>query len=147
MTYTNANLPTLLARSVLQGMISDFSDRDPNALVRRSTKGYPLTEIFTDGEDTVVEMALAGFSPDDIEVKTYDNTLTVEAANPATGREPTIATKNIARRSFTKNFVDTNNLLDLEGSTVDFTNGLLTIRISPKKESRAKVLFGSKSSK
>lgn len=145
MTYTNANLPTLLARSVLQGMISDFSDRDPNALVRRSTKGYPLTEIFTDGEDTVVEMALAGFSPDDIEVKTYDNTLTVEA-NPSNSKQAS-TTRNIARRSFTKNFVDTNNVLDLEGSTVDFTNGLLTIRVSPKKESRAKVLFGSKSSK
>ena len=111
MTYTNANLPTLLARSVLQGMISDFSDRDPNALVRRSTKGYPLTEIFTDGEDTVVEMALAGFSPDDIEVKTYDNTLTVEA-NPSNSKQAS-TTRNIARRSFTKNFVDTNNVLDL----------------------------------
>ena len=146
MTYTNANLPALLARSVLQGMISDFYDRDPNALVRGSTKGYPLTEIFTDGEDTVVEMALAGFSPDDIEVKTYDNTLTVEA-NPSNSIQASTTTRNIARRSFTKNFVDTNNALDLEGSIIDFTNGLLTIRVPLKKESRAKVLFGSKSSK
>ena len=84
---------------------------------------YPPYNVI-DGPDgrTSLEIALAGFSGDDLSVTTERNVLTV-AAHPAKKDEP-YKHKGIASRSFTRSW---QIAADVEVDNVTFENGLLTI--------------------
>ena len=71
--------PSLLGRSVFDDL---FDAMDFSALTNRTTKGYPVADLYqNDAGDTVMEFALAGFSREDLEVeiKPEKNTITVSA--------------------------------------------------------------------
>ena len=124
---TNNTFPSLLGRSVFDDFFGALSADIPN-LVRRTTSGYPVADIYTAGDgSTVMEFALAGFSKGDlsVEVKPEDNTITVSAQT--TLDEGETDSRRIARRGFKKTYVNYNNKLDLSAVAATYENGLLTV--------------------
>ena len=125
--------PSLLGRAVLDDLFGDiFSTEFPNYL-RQSTQGYPVADIYR-GEDgaTIMEFALAGFSRSEltVNISPEKRSITVSADSGDEDRDG----RRIARRSFTKTFVNYDNNLDLTRAAARFENGLLTVEVPPRPE-------------
>ena len=100
---------------------------------------YPPYNI-VNGSDgrTTLEVALAGFSREDIEVETERNVLTVSARKAPADKERNYEHKGISYRTFSRNWQMGD---DVEVETVDFTDGLLSITLKkelPEKQKRKK---------
>ena len=127
--------PGLLGRSVFDDIFDSMLDIP--TLVQRTTQGYPVADIYRDDNDnTVLEFALAGFSKNDlnVEVKPEKNTITVSAT--AASDEEGKKTRRIARRSFSKTYVNYDNNLDLNSTTAEYENGLLRLVVSRRAEAK-----------
>ena len=127
--------PGLLGRSVFDDIFDSMLDIP--TLVQRTTQGYPVADIYRDDNDnTVLEFALAGFSKNDlnVEVKPEKNTITVSAE--AAGEEEGKKARHIARRSFSKTYVNYDNNLDLNSTTAEYENGLLRLVVSRRAEAK-----------
>jgi HSP20 family molecular chaperone IbpA len=85
----------------------------------------------------VLEFALAGFSREDlkIEVKPEKNSITVSAEGDQ--EEDQTSRRRIAKRNFTKTYVNYDNNLDLSAISAEFENGLLRIVIPTRPEASA----------
>ena len=134
MTTLTTYRPNLLGRSVFDDIFDSMLDFP--TLMNRTTQGYPVADIYQDEGQTVLEFALAGFSKEDlsVEIKPEKNSITVSAANSLD--EGTRENRRVARRSFSKTYVNYDNNLDLLSSTADFQNGLLRLTIPKKVEAR-----------
>ena len=135
MTNITLRAPAVLGRTAFDQLFEQFF-QDPRPLVKRTTDGYPLTDVYRDGDDNqVIEMALAGFNKDDLEIEVKENTISIrhETEVKPDERPP----RRIGRRSFTKTFVDYNNTLNLSKSEASFENGLLVIKIPQRSEKNA----------
>jgi len=100
---------------------------------------YPPYNIIngSDGR-TTLEIALAGFSGEDIEVETERNVLTVSARKAPEEKERNYSHKGISYRTFSKNWQMAD---DVEVEDVQFADGLLTISLRkelPEKQKRKK---------
>jgi len=100
---------------------------------------YPPYNIIngSDGR-TTLEIALAGFSGEDIEVETERNVLTVSARKAPEEKEKNYSHKGISYRTFSKNWQMAD---DVEVEDVQFADGLLTISLRkelPEKQKRKK---------
>ena len=100
---------------------------------------YPPYNI-VDGHDgrTLLEVALAGFSRDDIEVETERNVLTVSARKAPADKERKYSHKGISYRTFSRNWQMAD---DVEVDNVEFVDGLLKIFLIknlPEKQKRKK---------
>ena len=127
--------PSLLGRSVFDDVFNTFFDDIP-AYVQKSTQGYPVVDIYhNENGGTVLEFALAGFKREEltVDVKPTDQTITVSAK---TETDETVQNRRIARRNFTKTYVNYDNNLDLTGSEASFENGLLTITVPQKEQAQ-----------
>lgn len=134
-TALTAYRPSLLGRGVLDDIFDSMLDFP--ALMNRTTQGYPVTDMYREKNgDTIMEFALAGFSKDDlqIEIKPEKNSITVSANHPVPAEMP--SGKRIARRSFTKTYVNYDNNLDLNATTAEFENGLLKLVVPVKPEAK-----------
>jgi len=134
---TNAmikTIPSIVGRNTFDQFFDQvFSD--PFTMVRRSTEGYPLTDLYKDDEDNqVIEIALAGFTKEDLNIEVKNNSIAIFCESISEGDKNS---RRIARRSFTRSFVDYDHQLDMRQSSASFENGLLRIRIPPTEESRA----------
>jgi len=136
--YTPA-LPSLLGRGVFDDIFGAFFTDAPT-FVQRSTQGYPVADIFQ-GEDgsTIMEFALAGFSRSDIivEVKPETRSITVSAnisEDTSSSEGTTHNHRRIARRNFSKTFVNYDDNLEIAAASAKFENGLLTIEVPPRPE-------------
>ena len=124
--------PSLLGRSVFDDFFDSFF-QDFGALQRKTVQGYPVADIFTDNEgNTVLEFALAGFSKEDlnIDVKPEKQMITISSAVEA-GQDNG---RRIARRAFTKTYVNYDSNLDLSSAEASFENGLLTVTVPKRPE-------------
>lgn len=125
--------PGFLGRTVLDDLFGDiFSNEFPNYL-RQSTQGYPVADIYRSEEgSTILEFALAGFSRSEltVNISPEKGSITISADGGEDGRND----RRIARRSFTKTFVNYDNNLDLSRATAKFENGLLTVEVPPRPE-------------
>jgi len=125
--------PGLLGRSVLDDLFGDiFASQFPTYL-RQSTQGYPVADIFRDESgNTILEFALAGFSREELDVNILPEkrSITVSANSDTEAGD----SRRIARRSFSKTFVNYDNNLDLAGASATFENGLLTVRVPQRPE-------------
>jgi len=127
--------PSLLGRSVFEDIFDSMLDFPQ--LMQRTTQGYPVADIYReDNGNTVMEFALAGFSKKDlsIEIKPEKKSITV-SANHSVPPE-TSSAKRIARRSFTKTYVNYDNNLDLNAATAEFENGLLRLVVPTRPEAK-----------
>lgn len=140
MTSLTFRTPAVLGRAYYREVLDSFFN-DPHH-IKKSTDGYPLTDIYKDEEDKqIIEMALAGFSKKDIQIKSQNNKITIsysgtidEALESLEGKPKRKRQRRIAKRAFEKTFVDYNNQLDFTQSKATFVDGLLRIVI-PNHES------------
>ena len=100
---------------------------------------YPPYNI-VNGSDgrTTLEVALAGFSREDIEVETERNVLTVSARKAPAEKERKYEHKGISYRTFSRNWQMGD---DVEVEGVEFVDGLLIISLRkelPEKQKRQK---------
>ena len=106
------------------GLESFFSRLD--ALQDSTSKSYPPYNIVVRDEETYdLEIALAGWGRDEIEVATERNVLTVSARKTGTD-DREYAHKGISQRSFARNWQLAD---DAVVDTVKYDNGLLTISL------------------
>ena len=133
-TALTAYRPSLLGRGVFDDIFDSMLDFP--ALLNRTTQGYPVLDIYhEDNGDTVLDFALAGFSKEDlsIEIRPEKNTITVSAGQP---KAPSGHGRRIARRSFSKTYVNYDNNLDLGATSAEFENGLLRLLIPTRAEAK-----------
>lgn len=126
--------PGLLGRTVFDDVFDNFFNDFPSHL-RRSTQGYPVADIYRDGEgNTVMEFALAGFTKDDltIEVKPEKRSITVSASSELDADDD----RRIARRSFQKTYVNYDDNLNLTLAEASFENGLLSVTVPSRAETK-----------
>ena len=106
-----------------------FDDVERNGNVT----GFPPYNIRKDQDDLyTIEMAVAGFSKDDIEAELKDGVLTVSSKNEK--EEGEYLHRGIAKRSFSKSFTLAD---DMVIQSADLVNGMLTIileRIIPEEK-------------
>jgi len=92
-----------------------------------SSSGYPPYNIEKTGEtDYTLTMALAGFSPDDVEITLADNTLTIKGTAPKAAQHGEILHRGIAARAFERRFVLADHI---EIGDAELMHGLLTVSI------------------
>jgi len=109
--FAITHVPALLGNGAIDRLFENFFE-NPESYVKQTTNGYPLTDIYKNEDGSqVIEMALAGFNKDDLEIEVKENTISIrhETEVKPDERPP----RRIARRSFTKTFVDYNNTFNL----------------------------------
>jgi molecular chaperone IbpA len=102
-------------------------------------KSYPPYNVVhgSDGR-TILEVALAGFSREDIGVETERNVLTISARKSPEEKERDYAHRGISYKTFSKNWQLAD---DVEVEDVDFVDGLLTVTLKkelPERQRRKK---------
>ena len=99
---------------------------------------YPPYNIYNGSNSrTVLEVALAGFSKEELSVETERNVLTI-SANKSSKEEKKYSHKGISHKNFTRNWQLAD---DVEVESVEFKDGLLTITLMkelPEKQKRQK---------
>lgn len=130
--------PAILGRNAFDHLFDQFFN-DPGPMIKRSTDGYPLTDIYKDDAgNQIIEMALAGFSKEDIQIESKENTISITFESMTKG--DSFANRRIARRSFSKKFVDYHNQLNFQNTTATFENGLLRITIPLREEVKSVII-------
>ena len=119
----NAHTLDLLNDPFFIGWDKFFKDVETS---HRNISNFPPYNLIEMTEDMfLIELALAGFNIDDIEVSQEKNTLTIKGEIEADGQEKYIH-KGIATRSFTRTF----NLAEhIEVKHVTWQNGILAISL------------------
>jgi len=103
-----------------------------------TTNNYPPYNIVKVSEtDYAIQIAVAGFGKDDIEIETKENTLTVKSVEKKDGEvvdDTTYLHKGISNRAFRRSFTIADDVV-VKGAS--FENGLLNIdleRIIPEEK-------------
>jgi HSP20 family molecular chaperone IbpA len=133
MTTLTAYRPSLLGRGVFDDIFDSMLDFPQ--LMQRTTQGYPVADIYReDNGDTVMEFALAGFRKEElsIAIKPEKKSVTVSASTDDITAEE--RKRRVARRNFSKTYINYDSNLDLNATTAEFENGLLRLVI-PTRES------------
>ena len=132
--FAITHVPALLGNSAIDRLFEEFF-QNPEPYVKQTTNGYPLTDIYKEEDGSqVIEMALAGFSKEDILINTEANKITISADGSNLKGQLTENRRRIAKRAFKKSFVDYHNTLDFGSSNATFENGLLRIQIPLREE-------------
>ncbi len=140
--YNSANINQLMDRLQRNtiGMDSYFDH-----LFSHEAQNYPPYNLVKVDEDTsYLELALAGFTKDEVKVYTEKGKLVVEGSREGTdGRE--YVHRGLAQRNFTRSWSISE---DTEVSDVTFENGLLVVkldRVIPESRKRRYLLGGGDS--
>ena len=94
-----------------------------------STTNYPPYNIVkVDDEHYAIQIAVAGFSKDDIEIESKENTLVVKTKekNEELVDDTTYLHKGISNRAFTRSFTIADDVV-VKGAT--YENGLLNVEL------------------
>ena len=140
MTKLTLRTPAVLGRTAFDQIFNEFFV-DPKPWIKQSTHGYPITDLYKDDDgNQMIEMALAGFDKKDLEIKIAENTITISSNATTEQYLEGSAHRKIARRSFSRKFVDYDNQLDMKRSEATFVNGLLRVAIPKQKEAEPTVI-------
>ena len=100
----------------------DHPNPNPN-----NKQGYPPYNIRKDGETKYfIEMAVAGFSEEDLEVELKEGILTVQSKPLNEEDETTYVHRGIAKRTFERNFTLSDDVI-VKGCGL--INGMLTVEL------------------
>ena len=118
-------------------MFDHFEHMMDDSFFRGTMGNFPPYNIVKTGENTYdVELALAGFGKDDIEVEYKENQLTVKSKKQdkqeETDEDGNMIHRGISKRFFSKSFTIAN---DVEVKGAELKDGLLTVsmeRIVPE---------------
>jgi molecular chaperone IbpA len=92
-----------------------------------TTNEYPPYDIIKEGENNYkVELAVAGFKKDELSIQLKDNTLTIKGESNSKNSNGDYLHKNIARRSFSKDFSLAENI---EVGEASFEDGVLGVHL------------------
>ena len=129
--------PGLLGHQAINEVFdSFFNDGDMfSNVLKQSTKGYPVADIYRDDDgSTVLEFALAGFKKKELAVDIQPGKRTITISGQVD--EKNEKRQRIARRNFTKTYVNYDDNLDLTSARAHFENGLLSVRVPPRPEAQ-----------
>jgi len=125
--YHSANLPELMKIISKNGIgMDDYLDRFFNSF--ETTTNYPPYNLIqVNNVESVLEIALAGFTKDEINVYTEYGKLTIEG-NKENNKEASseYVHQGLAQRSFRREWTLSD---DFEVREVHFKDGLLTIKL------------------
>ena len=114
-----------------------------SAAASSAANTYPPYNIEKTGEDTYqLTMAVAGFSPEDVEITVQDNTLVIAGRQPESATKAEVLYRGIAGRAFERRFVLADHIV-VEGA--DLKNGLLHVglkRVVPEALKPRKIAIG-----
>lgn len=123
--------PGLLGHNVINEAFDNFfnnNDASFRTLMRQTTQGYPVADIYREDDgSTVLEFALAGFKKKELSVDVRPDKRTITVSGLA--NEDNEKRQRIARRNFTRTYVNYDDNLNLSSAAASFENGLLSIRI------------------
>ena len=126
--------PGLLGHNVINEVFDNFFNDFPTHL-KASTQGYPVADIYRDDDgSTVLEFALAGFKKKELAIDIQPDKRSITITGQA--NEENSKRQRIARRNFTRTYVNYDNNLDLSLAQAHFENGLLTVRVPPRPEAK-----------
>jgi len=115
-----------------------------NAAASAEAPSYPPYNIEKTGDDSYrLTMAVAGFSPSDIELTAKDNTLLISGRVQSEQAKPEMLYRGIAARAFERRFVLADHMV-VEGA--DLQNGLLHVslkRVVPEALKPRRIPIGS----
>lgn len=125
-TINTLTLPTFLnERGVgFDRMFDMFED----AVGYTASGGYPPYNLIKDGDDDyAIEVAVAGFTLDDLEITQNGKKLLISATKPEfEGDEPTYLHRGISARGFKRDFVLAEHVV-VTGASLE--NGILTVTL------------------
>jgi molecular chaperone IbpA len=125
-TLTKFDLTPFTRGTVGFDRVFDLLDRQVSNNI---TTTYPPYNIIKEGEDSYkIEIAVAGFREDELDITVKDYTLTVtgEQKREETSEGPTYLHRGISARSFTRPFT-LGDHIEVKGAVVE--NGLLVISL------------------
>jgi len=124
--YTAADLPQLLDRITRNSIgMDEYFDRLFN--LHETTSNYPpYNLVHVSNVESRLELALAGFKTNEVNVYTQDGKLFVEGQKEDKETETNYLHKGLAQRSFTRAWTLSD---DTEVGYVSFEDGLLSIHI------------------
>ena len=124
--------PGLLGHKVINEVFDNFFNDFPTHL-KASTQGYPVADIYRDDDgSTVLEFALAGFKKKELAIDIQPDKRSITITGNA--NEENSKRQRIARRNFTRTYVNYDDNLDLSNAKASFENGLLTVRVPQRPE-------------
>ena len=120
------DLPSLARHAI--GFDRMFEELNRTFANSRGGDNYPPHNVVQlDDTHFVVEVAVAGFAEEDLDVELKDNVLTVKGERPkAEGEALKYLHKGISARNFTRNFPLAENI-EVRGATVK--NGVLSVAL------------------
>ena len=124
--YTAADLPALMDRITRNSIgMDDYLNRFFN--VHETTNNYPPYNLIrVNSVESHLEIALAGFKKEEVNVFTEYGKLFVEGKKSDTESDRTFVHKGLAQRSFTRVWTLSD---ETEVREVTFEDGLLTVRL------------------
>ena len=124
--------PGLLGHNVINEVFDSFFNDFPTHL-KASTQGYPVADIYRDDDgSTVLEFALAGFKKKELAIDIQPDKRSITITGKA--NEENSKRQRIARRNFTRTYVNYDDNLDLSNAKAAFNDGLLTVRVPQRPE-------------
>ena len=119
--------PGLLGHKVIDEVFNNFFTDFPTHL-KASTQGYPVADIYRDDDgSTVLEFALAGFKKKELSIDIQPDKRSITITGQVD--EDNEKRQRIARRNFTRTYVNYDDNLDLTQAKASFENGLLSVRV------------------
>lgn len=100
---------------------------------------YPVSNIYTIGPKTIIEIATTGFSEDEINVSVDKDKLTITAeSTKSEDAEAQYIVRRIAKRNFVKEYT---LLKKVDSINATMKNGILSIELIPENKETKKVFI------
>jgi len=125
--YHSANLPELMKIISKNGIgMDDYLDRFFNNSYETTTNYPPYNLIHVNNVESVLEIALAGFSKKELKVYTEYGKLIIEGQKETKETRSEYVHQGLAQRSFTREWTLSD---DVKIRDVQFKDGLLTVNL------------------
>ena len=125
--YHSANLPELMKIISKNGIgMDDYLDRFFNNSYETTTNYPPYNLIHVNNVESVLEIALAGFSKKELKVYTEYGKLIIEGQKETKETESEYVHQGLAQRSFNRAWQLSD---DVKVRDVEFKDGLLTVKL------------------
>jgi len=126
--------PGLLGNNTIANVFDNLFSEFPRHL-EASTSGYPVADIYQEDDgSTVLEFALAGFTKEDLTVDVQPDKRSITVSANAINHPAEKPNRRIAKRAFSRTYVNYDDNLDLYNARATFENGLLTVRVNQRPE-------------
>jgi molecular chaperone IbpA len=123
-------------------LLNALNDRDLDWFFRSPTMSdkiarYPLTNLAVEGERLLIEVAIAGFSKDNIEIELKGNQLHISGNKEDSGKDGDVKyiQRNISSTPFKRIIMLHDNYVSGK-IDAEVQDGILTIHVEPVEQSR-----------